>query len=330
MDAPLQVDRLDVASLARGAVHRLEIALMEAADGSPIALPTLVARGAREGPVFGLTAAVHGNELNGIPVIHQLFAGLDVKNLRGTVVAVIVVNVPGYKAWRRTVDRTIDLNTVFPGRARGSFPEVYANRVIKRIASGFDRLCDLHTASFGRVNSFYVRADMDNPVTRRMAFLLRPQIVLHNPPSDRTLRGAVAKRGIPAVTLEIGDPQRFQPEMVRSALSGVRRLLAEAGMIARRKAPAFAPPVICDRSAWMYADRGGLLRVHPALGDSVSKGDKVATLYSLYGDELKRYAAPHDGVVIGKSANPAGPAGSRILHLGRRAPVERFSLRGVE
>lgn len=54
-----------------------------------------VACGAFTGPVVGITAAVHGNELNGIPLIHRLFHEIDCGTLCGTLVAIPVVNTLG-------------------------------------------------------------------------------------------------------------------------------------------------------------------------------------------------------------------------------------------
>lgn len=324
------VTSLDVDALEPGRVHRLFFDLMDDALGQPIALPVLVARGRKPGPVFGMTAGVHGNELNGIPVVHRVFGSLDLEALRGTVIAVVVVNVPGFRLNQRELDEGTDLNTIFPGRARGSTPHVYAHRVVQRLVRKMDRFLDLHTASFGRINSLYVRADMDHPVARQMAYLLRPQITLHNQPSDKTLRGAAMAFGIPSVTIEIGDPQRFQPELVKSTAQGVRRLMASMDMITKRKTPLGDPPLICDKSKWLYTDRGGLLEVYPELCQIVQRGDLLARLTDVFGEVIREYRAPEDGVVIGKSVNPSGPVGSRIVHLGHLAAAERFAPREAE
>ncbi|MEZ4249541.1 MAG: succinylglutamate desuccinylase/aspartoacylase family protein [Polyangiales bacterium] len=318
------VTTLDLESLELGKVHRLLFDLMDDALGQPVALPLLVARGKKPGPVFGMTAAVHGNELNGVPVIHRVFRSLDLETLRGTVVAVVVVNVPGFRLHQRELDEGTDLNTIMPGRAKGSTPQVYAHRVVQRLVRKMDRFLDLHTASFGRINSLYVRADLDHPVARQMAYLLRPQITLHNQPSDKTLRGAAMGFGIPSVTIEIGDPQRFQPDLVKSTAQGVRRLLVSMDMIPKRKVQLGDPPILCDKSKWLYTDRGGLLEVYPELCQHVQRGDLIARLTDVFGEVLREYRAPEDGVVIGKSVNPAGPVGSRILHLGHPAAPDRF------
>src|SRR5690606_27127160 len=175
---------------------------------------------------------------------------------------------------------------------------------------GFDYLVDLHTASFGRVNSLYVRAEMTHPATAEMAYLQRPQIILHNPPSDGTLRGAADEFGIPAITVEIGNPHQFQPNFIKRALVGLRAALGEVGMVSRRNLAMGGPlPILCEKSRWLYTDHGGLLEVFPEVTQRVTRGEVVARLRNAFGDVLREYRAPYDGVVIGKSNNPTGVSG---------------------
>ncbi|HSN82023.1 MAG TPA: succinylglutamate desuccinylase/aspartoacylase family protein [Polyangiales bacterium] len=313
---------LVIEDFPRGEVSRLYVDLVANGLAQDILLPVLVARGKRDGPVFGLTAAVHGNELNGIRVIHDLMHHIDPRQLQGALVAVVVVNVPGLHRHQREFVDGGDLNHIFPGREDGNVAEVYAHRILDRIVKRFDYLVDLHTASFGRVNSLYVRADMTQLSTATMAYLQRPQIIVHNPPSDYTLRGAAMDLGIPSITLEVGDPQRFQPGFVKSSRIGLRTVLAAAGMLPRRPVAEGHEPVLCERSFWMYADRGGLLEVLPRPTELVSRGERVAVLRNAFGDVIREYHAPQDGIVIGKSANPVGQTGARILHLGVIASAE--------
>ena len=178
--------------------------------GQPVQVPIIVARGHQDGKVLGLTAAVHGNELNGIPVIQRIFGEIDINELKGVIVGVPVVNVPSlHRKKRRFIDGT-DLNHIMPGKANGTVSQVYAHRVVTRIIHQFDYLIDLHTASFGRINSYYIRADMSDLVVNDMARLQNAQIIVHNPPSDGTLRGTANEMNIPAITLEVGNPNTFQ------------------------------------------------------------------------------------------------------------------------
>ena len=322
------VDELDVSSLPRGSVSRLRLALVHDGLGRPVRLPVLVAVGRRPGPVFGITAALHGNELNGMPVIHQLLSKLDVNTLKGTVVGVVAVNIPGVLAHERKFADGTDLNHIMPGEPHGNAPKAYAHRLIDRVVRHFDYLADLHTASFGRVNSLYVRADMEDPEAAQMAYLQRPQIIVHNPPSDQTLRGAAASLGIPAITVEIGNPQRFQRDYIKRATTGLRAVLARRGMIRRRVTTIVEDPVLCESSGWLYTDHGGLLEVLPSLAQRVEEGEIIARMTSVFGDVVREYRAPHDAIIIGKSVDPVAETGARIAHLGILATTpHRFQLR---
>lgn len=310
------VDELDIEQIPKGTRSRMMVDLIHDGLGRSLRLPVMVARGKSAGPVLGLTAALHGNELNGIPVIHRLFETLDLKALRGTVIGVVVVNVPAYLNNQRTFDDRTDMNHVMPGKPNGSIADIYAYRFVQRIIKRFEYLIDLHTASFGNVNSLYVRTDMTHEVTAKMAYLQKPQIILHNSPSDRTLRGTAMDLGIPSITVEIGDPQVFQPRRITASVTGVKRVMAEIGMLPKRSLKADIQPVLCSRSAWMYADQGGLLEVLPKPTALVKSDEVVALQRNIFGEVICQYRAPHEGIVIGKNMNPVAQTGARILHLG--------------
>ena len=310
------IQALDVADTPRGTVKRYMLHMVTDGMGVPIYVPVMVARGAEDGPVVGITAAVHGNELNGIPVIQRLMSELDPQQLRGTVVGVPGVNVPSLlRRQRRFIDGT-DLNHVMPGRADGTVSQVYAFRVVDRLVRHFDYLFDLHTASFGRVNSYYIRADMANETVRKMAELQNAQIIVHNPPGDGTLRGTADDLGIPAITLEVGDPNTFQRGVIRATATGIHNFLIDKGLIEGEIDLEDDETVLCRKSYWLYADTGGLLSIKPKITQRVSAGETIAVLRNPFGDEIRTYEAPEDGIVIGHSVSPVCQTGGRLLHLG--------------
>lgn len=310
------IRQLNVKEAPRGAVTRYLVHLVTDGIGAPIYVPVMVARGQEDGPVLGLTAAVHGNELNGIPVIQRIFHEIDLTGLRGTLVGVPIVNVPSLHRNQREFIDSVDLNDIMPGKPDGNVSEVYAWRTVNWIVREFDYLVDLHTASSGRVNTYYIRADMDDPVTRQMALLQNARIIVNNMPSDGTLRGAAAALGIHAVTLELGNPATFQRGIIRSGLIGVHNLLSHLKMTDDTIIEPETPPVLCSRSFWMYTDTGGILNVRPDLNEWVEAGQELATLRNVFGDLVKEYHAPEAGIVVGKSVYPINQTGGRILHIG--------------
>ena len=283
---------------------------------NPICIPVMVARGMEDGPILGLTAAVHGNELNGIPVIQRLFYDLNVNELKGTIVGVPVVNIPGFIMRTRRFNDNVDLNHIMPGKEYGNVSEVYAFRFIDKLVKYFDYLLDLHTASFGRINSYYVRADMEKPKTKELAELQNADIIVHNPPLDGTLRGAVDALGIPAITLEVGNPNTFQRRLIKSGIEGIHNVLCHLNMISDEIIPSAEETVICQESIWIYTDTGGLLSIEAELREKLKKDQKIAVLRDVFGKKIKEFCAPYDGIVIGKSISPVNQSGGRILHLG--------------
>lgn len=282
----------------------------------PIYIPVIIGKGVKEGPVLGLTAVVHGNELNGMSVIQRLFNSVNLEKLSGTIIGIPVVNVPSILVNERRFVDGVDLNRVMPGEKNGNRSKVYASRIIDRIVNKFDYLLDLHTASFGRVNSYYVRADLSSKLAKQLALIQNPQIILNTPPKDGTLRGAAADLGIHAITIEVGDPDKFQRGMIRSSLTGVYNTLSFLNMYNVSIDKTEKKAVICKKSYWIYSHVGGVIQVHVELKQYLQKGELIATVRDVFGNKLKEYVAPEDGVVIGKSTNPIGQTGSRLIHLG--------------
>jgi hypothetical protein len=294
--------------------------------GYPTLVPVMLMQGSSVGPCLGLTAAIHGNELNGIPIIHRLFAELDPNQLTGSILAIPGLNAVSIQLDRRRFPDEEDLNRNFPGKANGDESQQYVHKIKERILPAFDVLLDMHTASFGRINSLYVRADLREDSLRILASLQQPDLILNSlggpstgmvSSSLRTMRGEATLMGIPCVTIEYGDPQVFQEEMVERGLQGVRNTLAWLGMYGEKPpVQAEEPMIYCQKSYWIYMEEGGFLEVHVAVKQLLQAGEKIATVRNAFGEIIREYSAPEAGVVIGKSTNPTNMSGGRIIHLG--------------
>lgn len=303
-------------SFEKGTITNLWMDIVANGIGQDILVPVIVIRGRNDGPTMGVTAAVHGNELNGMSVIQRLCGCVDPDNLSGTLVGVPAVNIPSVLANDRRFMDGEDLNRIFPGKSDGNESQVYAHRIVERIIKQFDYHIDLHTASFGRVNSHYVRANMSVTEVARMAKLQDPDIILDAVGADGTLRWAAMELGIPSITVEVGDPDRFQKGMIRSGLEGILNVMMDLDMLPGEVAENEIETVHCSSSYWVYADRGGVMEVFPNVTDRISKGDRIAFVRDVFGRAIKEYHAPEDGIVIGKHRHPINQTGARIIHLG--------------
>ena len=319
---PVERDTLIIEEFPKGEIRTALINMVKNGLSEWIRIPVIVARGVEPGPVVGITAVVHGNELNGVPCIHRVITDIDVRKLKGTVVAVPCVNVPGYLRFSREFSDGRDLNRLFPGQEHGTASQVYNHNFFIKIANRFNYLIDLHTASFGRVNSYYVRSDMNDAVSSVLARLQQPQIILHNSGQDGTLRSAASARGIKAITVEIGNPQLFQNQYVQWSYMGVMRILAYLNMFNSsdsddETAENVTPnTIMCSKGFWIYTKTGGVLEVYPNVNSIIRKGDLIARIKNIFGNIVDEIYAPSSGVTIGRSSNPVAMAGDRVMHLG--------------
>ncbi len=299
-----------------GKVHRAYIHLTDNSLGVPWKLPIIIVKGKNEGPTLGITAAVHGNELNGTSTIFKLINDVDPLELNGTLVMIPISNVPAFLMNQRVFSDNVDLNRIMPGSPTGASSKLYAHYFTSKIVSQFNYLLDLHTASPGRVNSLYIRADLEKEDTRTLAYLQNPQIIVQKYDEEGTLRGWANENGIAAITIEIGNPNTFQHSLVDETLDGIKNTLIHLKMLEGEVKDLIHNATICDHSYWIYSKKGGILDVFPKLADEIQVGQVIARVYNVFGEVKEEIKADKSGVVIGKSINPNCDAGTRILHLG--------------
>lgn len=295
------------------------VPIYQNAIGTFVSCPFIVLRGRKPGPVLGISAAIHGNELNGINIIHELIDTVDLEELSGTILCAPVANVPAFEAGqRRFPEDEKDLNTVFPGRKGGTPSQQYARAFKGLFLPDIDYLIDIHTASEGRINSMYVRVDWHAEEAREMALLMRPEIILHGRSGDGTLRNAARVMGTPSITVEAGNPSEFQGRMIREGLEGTLRVMHKLGMYALEDDGVVErKPVVCASSKWLRTEAGGLLDLQFELTQKVVKGDLMARLKDPFGVEVASLDAPYGGIVIGMTRMPVAVPGTRYCHLGK-------------
>ncbi len=278
-------------------------------------LPVALVHGARPGPRIWLSAAVHGDELNGIEVVRQTLASLDPSSMAGTVIGVPVVNVFGlYSKSRYTPDRR-DLNRMFPGSSRGTIAARLAHLFLKEIVTGCELGVDLHTGSDHRTNVPQLRYDFRDERMRGPATAWGAGLTVHKVPKKGTLRGAAAELGVPVLLWEAGEPLRYEAAAIESGVAGLRRMLAHLGMIDDGPPPA-PPTTRLEQTRWIRAPRGGLFRSEVVAGQRVTKGEILGRI----GDPLEvpgqPVRSPRDGVVIGLALGPVVFQGDLLAHLG--------------
>ena len=141
----------------------------ESFSGVSVRLPVMVCRGKEDGPVVGITAAVHGDEINGTGAVRRIVQESPFELKRGSLILVPVVNIMGFERYSRYTPDRRDLNRMFPGSSKGSVTSRLASLIFDEVVNRCDYLIDLHTAAVRRTNFPNVRADLDNPEYERLA-----------------------------------------------------------------------------------------------------------------------------------------------------------------
>ncbi len=312
--------------VALGESRDLSLVVTQSFSGTDVSIPLKVVRGAQPGPTLLLTAAVHGDELNGTGMIREMILAPPCELVAGTLVLVPVVNILGYERNARYTPDRRDLNRSFPGVADGSLASRIAHAIFQGLVLPCDYLIDLHTAAVGRTNFPNVRADLGRPEVRRIARAFGCPLVIGKPGGRGTLRHAANVASRPAIVLEAGEVSKVEPAVVEMGLRGIRNVLINLGMAVGEPAkPAYQARV--DRSTWLRSDAGGLLRFHAAPGEVVEKNQPVATCTTLLGADNGVLRAPEDGVIMGLTTFPSVKPGDPVCHLAipRRgiAPIRR-------
>lgn len=289
----------------------------ESYTGDRTTLPMAVVNGVDNGPTVFVTAAIHGDELNGIQICQQLLLALDPAALRGAVIVVPIVNVLGAQVRSRYLPDRRDLNRSFPGTSRGSMAARIARILTDEVVVGSTAGIDLHTAANRRANVPQLRIDTSDPQAMKLAELFGAPYVLDASLRPGSLREAAQQRGVPVLTYEAGEPLRFDDASIQIGVDGIRRVLHGLGMTDDGPEPATVPPpLVMHESTWLRADRGGILELQVEPGDVVTEGQPVWTTTSPLGAERATMECPVDGVVIGGTTIPLVAPGDAVLHIG--------------
>jgi len=285
-----------------------------------VATPVLVAHGAGPGPVLCLTAAIHGDELNGIEIVRRVLHDLDPAALSGTVVGVPIANIQAFQRGSRYLPDRRDLNRYFPGSPEGSAASRIAYSLFRNIVEHCDALVDLHTGSFERINLPQLRADLSDASVAALAQGFGATVIVNSQPQGGTLRYAATRAGIPAVTFEAGGPDELELEQIAHGVRGIQALLQTLGMSAQTPREQGREATYVG-SSWVRADRGGILMSDVELGSEVRKGDLLGRLIDPITNRSTDIRAPRAGRVIGMARNQVLMPGFAAYHLGREGQV---------
>lgn len=298
-----------------GTSQRLSWSATELFEGVPVSTPVLVINGEHPGPTLCLTAAVHGDELNGIEMVRRVMHNLSPDEVSGAIIGIPIVNVQGFRRGSRYLPDRRDLNRYFPGNPSGSAAARIAHSFFLNVVAKCDALIDLHTGSNDRANLPQIRADLRDPDVVTLTQGFGSMVILHSTPAVGTLRYAATRAGIPSVTLEAGGPSQLELNEVRHGVKGIETLVYTLGMIKKRNVWRDPEPVYY-RSSWVRADNGGILLADVSLGSTVREGDLLGTINDPMSNARSELRSPYSGRIIGMARNQVVMPGFAAFHIG--------------
>lgn len=303
-------------------------------------LPVHVIRGQAPGPTLFVSAALHGDEINGLEIVRRLLKSKRLRRISGTLLAVPVVNVFGLLEQSRNMPDRRDLNRSFPGGPQGSLASRLAHLFMKEIVGRSTHGIDLHTASAHRFNLPQVRAKLGSgDDSEQMARAFGAPVVLDAPLRPGSLRQAARRRGVPVIVYEGGEALRFDEVSIRAGVRGVLNVMTALGMLTpskpkqdrqdrgEKRVKAKTTPIVANSSLWLRAGASGIVRPTVKLGARVEKGERVALITEPLGDTTTEVHAPCAGIVIGALRLPLVHEGDALLHIAQFDNTARASRR---
>jgi predicted deacylase len=305
----------------RGTRQTVELSLPLLYTHTPVVMTAQVIRGWRDGPCVFVSAAVHGDEINGVEIIRRLIRSSALKYLKGILIVVPIVNVYGFVRQSRYLPDRRDLNRSFPGSEKGSLAGRLANAFLEEVVAKADYGIDLHTGAVHRENLPQVRASFDQQgVVERLAKAFGSPVILNAELRDGSLREAAQALGVPVIVYEGGEALRFDELVIRAGVRGVMGVMRELGMLrpaARARGMRGAESVVARSSQWVRASQSGILRAAKPLGARVMKQEVLGWIADPLGDSEMAVLSPLAGVIIGKLNLPLVNEGEALYHIAR-------------
>ncbi|AFP29807.1 succinylglutamate desuccinylase/aspartoacylase family protein [Marinobacter sp. BSs20148] len=314
--APFEIAGIQVQP---GTRQTIEVQVAKLYTHTPLHIPVEIVHGRRDGPVLMVCGAIHGDEINGVEIVRRVLINTALRNLRGTLVAVPIVNIFGFVQRTRYLPDRRDLNRCFPGSESGSLGGRIAYLLRTQIMEHVTHIIDLHTGAIHRFNLPQIRAELKTPETARMAEAFAAPIIINAGLREGSLRAYADSQNIPVITYEGGEALRFDEVVIASGVKGVMRVMRELKMTPAKKSvkPPRKRSEVAASSQWVRADIDGIMRPVAKLGQKIRKGQKLAMVADPFGASETAIISPCSGIVICVNNLPLVNEGEAIYHIAR-------------
>lgn len=311
-------DTVEIAgvTIPPGERRTLQITVAQRLTAGDVEIPVAIVNGRLPGPRLFVSAAIHGDEINGTEIVRRLLRMPVLRRLRGSLIAIPVVNVYGFVSQQRYLPDRRDLNRSFPGSTKGSLASRLAHTFLTNLVEGSTHGIDLHTGSLHRTNLPQIRARLDSSEVEGMARAFGAPVILNSTLRPGSLRKEAHDRGIPMIVYEAGEALRFDEGSIRAGIKGVLSVMRLIGMLPKVRDPRRASVAVISRnSVWVRAPETGILSSKLRLGGNVEKGGLLGAISDPLGETERVIRSPVAGVLIGRTNLPLANEGDALFHI---------------
>lgn len=319
--------RMGGQELAPGTRASIDLPVSALSNHTRVLLPVHVLHGEEEGPTMFVSGCIHGDEIQGVEIIRRLLVHPALARLKGTLLAVPIVNSFGFLNHTRYMPDRRDLNRSFPGSDRGSLASLVADIFFREVVLRSQYGIDLHTAALHRTNLPQVRVAPGDESLAALAEAFAPPVVLVARLREKSLRLSAAEAGVKVLLYEGGEALRFDEAAIDMGVKGTLRVMAQIGMIDPPTPRVGLPaPVFSDSSTWVRAPEGGILHTIRRTGDRVGQKEVIGVVADPLGSRSVPVVSEHEGIIIGRTNLPLVNRGDALFHIARARPPASLNI----
>lgn len=296
----------------------LALPIPELFSCAPLYMPIKVIHGKKAGPCLLVTAAMHGNELNGTEIINRLLNSSSLKRLRGTLIAVPVLNVYGLINRSRYLPGGIELDRCFPGIPTGTHGSRMAHLFTSEIFNKADLCIDLQTGGLNCTNLPQIYITPNDEHSKGLAKVFNAPVLSNTACEKGMLRTHAAEKNKPFLTYEAGEAMRFDQHAIKVGVKGILNVMRKIGMLPETSHKKDTPlkSFFAEKNIWVRASTSGISHTKHKLGQHVKKGEVLCTISDPFGaTDSEIITSPEEGIIVGKNNLPLTHEGEGLFQL---------------
>lgn len=306
------------ATIQPGETANLALPLPEYNSCANFHMPIKVVHGKEAGPCVLIFSGVEGNEFNGVEIINRLLKMTQTVPIRGSLIAVPILNVLGLVNYPSTMPYERNLEQCFPGDKNGSYGERIAHIFTQEIFAKATHCLELKTGLLNHDILPQIYCDIDNTEGKNLAKKFEAPVISHVNTSNHSLRETADTLNIPFLMFKAGEAMRLDESAIKTGLVGVQKLMTHLNMIDDESTPdnPTFKSIVSQEQDWVRAHRSGIFVTEVVLGQLVKKNQLVGRITDPFsGEYFEPVKSSQDGIVVGINRNPLIYEGQNIFKL---------------